>query len=946
MNIITTEEQLKEFVDFYSKVDAFAFDTETIGETRIQPVLNKVAWISFATEGRTDVIPMGHPNGEFQFHTKPLLKAGQQRVSKGKPLTDAHFSKNKAHWVPQFGEPPAQLMPAQVFAAIKPLMFSDKLKIGHNLKFDLKSITKYYRGQVPSKPYFDTLMAAFIVNNTNKFDLGLQSCVKRELGIDIEKGVGEDISQHSFEDVAKYSAIDAEVTWKLYKALAPKIDSSLERVWKLEMDVLRALCDMELTGALIDEHQLEVLAEQISTDLEAAKGKAFKAAGEAFAINSVQVKQKLLFAPGANGKTRIKPNIKYKNATTPKGKEALSAGKELNHSMFSVSSDALEIYRGKDELVDALLEYQDLNKLMTTYVTPYKGGEVERETNGKKKTINKASLLINGRVHTNFKAHGAETGRFSCVSGDTLLPTNRGVFRFDEYVPQAGDMVMTHALRWMPVLKKIYKGKAEMFRVTLENGSVLHCTMDHKLLTMSGWQPLRNLTLGTEVASYGNIEILCNQLGESQESSSRVQLSSQTNARPSGKDSWNNDSERSSNSQGQLFSGETEGRKKSQVLSVKSWEQEPYEGQVWLPTPQLRGSDFRRKWVPTGESEWEVHSFAPSSNGTSIGSGKTTKPSRRSSHRPRQAQQQPGQSSVGYESRARENSRSKSRIKEIQPMGTLGVWDISVAGDESYLAQGFINHNSSEPNLQNIPSSGEYGKLIRNLFIAPPGHKLVVADYSQIEPRVIASLSQDPVLINNYMTGGDIYTTIGDTMGVDRKAGKVLVLAISYGVGPDKIADSIGCSVKEAKDLLTNFEKKFPSINRYKAQVVRLAKQKSPVPFVETIFGRRRYIPDLRSRETGLLARAERQAFNTVIQGSAADIMKLALIRAHSCFVSEPDVNLILTVHDELVTVAPDDKAEETAEAIRESMEGIKVKSITVPLIADIQIVDKWGEAK
>jgi DNA polymerase I-like protein with 3'-5' exonuclease and polymerase domains len=666
MNIITTEDQLKEFVDFYSKIDAFAFDTETIGETRIQPVLNKVAWISFATEGRTDVIPMGHPNGEFQFFTKPLLKAGQQRITKGKPLTDAHFSKNKAHWTPQFGEPPVQLLPGQVFAAIRPLMFSNQLKIGHNLKFDLKSITKYFRGEVPSKPYFDTLMASFIVNNTNKFDLGLQSCVKRELGIDIEKGVGEDISQHSFEDVARYSAIDAEVTWKLYKALLPKIDGSLERVWKLEMDVLRALCDMELTGALIDEKQLDVLAEQISTDLESAKGKAFKSAGEAFAINSVPVKQKLLFAPNTEGKVRIKPNLRFKNATTPKGKEALKAGKELNHAMFSVSSDALEIYRGKDELVDALLEYQDLNKLMSTYVTPYKGGTVERETNGKKKTFNKASLLINGRVHTNFKAHGAETGRFS----------------------------------------------------------------------------------------------------------------------------------------------------------------------------------------------------------------------------------------------------------------------------------------SSEPNLQNIPSSGEYGKLIRNLFIAPPGHKLVVADYSQIEPRVIASLSQDPILLENYRTGGDIYTTIGDTMGVDRKAGKVLVLAISYGVGPDKIADSVGCSVKEAKDLLTNFEKKFPAINKYKAQVVRLAKNQSPVPFVETIFGRRRYIPDLRSREMGLLARAERQAFNTVIQGSAADLMKLALVRAHSCFVSEPDVNLLLTVHDELVTVTPADKAEETAEAIRESMEGIKVRAITVPLIADVKIVEKWGEAK
>jgi len=667
MNLITTLEQLEEFVTAYSQVDGFAFDVETIGEHRILPVINDVCWIAFATDSRVDVIPMGHPNGEFLFHTKPLLKAGQAQIVKGRPLTDAHFSKNKVHWKPQFGEAPEQLLPGQVFKAIKPLMFSDQLKVGHNLKFDLKSVAKYYRGQVPTKPYFDTLMASFIVNNLNRFDLGLQACVRRELGIEIVKGVGEDISQHSFADVATYAAIDAEVTWKLYKSLLPKISGSLQSVWKLEMDVLRALCDMELTGAYIDMQQLGTLSTQISEDLEKAKARAFQIAGEPFSINSVQVKQRLLFASTDEATLpRIRPNKNFKAAFTPKGRETLNSGKEVDHTAYSVSADALEFYRGKDDLVDALLEYQDLNKLMTTYVTPYTGGDVERETNGKKKTISKKSLLINGRVHTNFKAHGAETGRFS----------------------------------------------------------------------------------------------------------------------------------------------------------------------------------------------------------------------------------------------------------------------------------------SSEPNLQNIPSSGDYGKLVRNLFVAPPGHKLVVADYSQIEPRVIASLSQDSILMKNYLEGGDIYTAIGDTMGVDRKAGKVLVLAISYGVGPDKIAASIGCTLREAKDLLTNFERKFSSIEKYKAKVVRLAKQQTPLPYVETLFGRRRYIPDLKSTERGLLARAERQAFNTVIQGSAADVMKLALVRAHSCFVDEPTINLILTVHDELVTITPEDRAEETAEAIRRSMEGIKLSAITVPLVADVKIVDKWGEAK
>jgi DNA polymerase I-like protein with 3'-5' exonuclease and polymerase domains len=171
-------------------------------------------------------------------------------------------------------------------------------------------------------------------------------------------------------------------------------------------------------------------------------------------------------------------------------------------------------------------------------------------------------------------------------------------------------------------------------------------------------------------------------------------------------------------------------------------------------------------------------------------------------------------------------------------------------------------------------------------------------------------------------------------------------LSIAYGVGPEKIAQQVGCSVSDAKDLLNDFTKKFNDIAKYKAKVIRMASMQSPTPFVETILGRRRYIPDLKSYDKGLKSRAERQAFNTVIQGSAADIMKLAIVRAHSCFIDEPDVNVVLTVHDELVTVAREDLADETAEAIRESMEGIKLKGITVPLIADVKIVNKWGEAK
>lgn len=251
--------------------------------------------------------------------------------------------------------------------------------------------------------------------------------------------------------------------------------------------------------------------------------------------------------------------------------------------------------------------------------------------------------------------------------------------------------------------------------------------------------------------------------------------------------------------------------------------------------------------------------------------------------------------------------------------------------------------SSRNPNLQNVPNaSTEYGKAIRNLFMAPEGHRLVVADYSQIEPRMIASMSKDPIMLETYRTGGDIYTAIGDTMGVDRKAGKVLVLSIAYGVGPDKIASQIGCTVNDAKDLLDSFSDNFKNIARLKALTIRTAKAKSPIPYVGTITGRRRYLPDLNSSVWWQVAKAERQCFNTLIQGSAADVMKMAMVRASELI---PEAaRLILTVHDELVTVTPNDLADETAEAIREAMEGVDF--LRVPLAADVKIVDKWGEAK
>jgi DNA polymerase I-like protein with 3'-5' exonuclease and polymerase domains len=645
-------------IAYYLKQDAFAFDVETVGDRRGDTPVNEVLWISFATYGRTDVIPMGHPNGDLLEVVKPLTGQGEKRVAAGLPARDSDYSRDVKKATKVFAEPPAQLYPAEVFEALKPLLFNENiLTIGHNLIFDLTSVAKYYGGDVPPGPYFDTMVGSFIYDNRNKNQCNLAACLKRELGFEMEKGVGAEVEKYSFQEVALYAYLDAEYTWLLWKKVQEKITANeVQSTMNLEMAVLRVLCSMKLTGAPIDMDALVELDTHLEKEIEKAKANIFKIAGRQFNLNSNAEKQDLLFGPKSEGGRGLKPKL-----LTGKGKTK-SADERIT-SDYSVSEEALTEFKGQDPLVDAMLQYADLNKLYGTYVIPYLGGDIVRTTAGKAKVETKDSLLINGRIHCDFIQHGAETGRFS----------------------------------------------------------------------------------------------------------------------------------------------------------------------------------------------------------------------------------------------------------------------------------------SRNPNLQNVPAPNTpNGKAIRNLFYAPKGYKLVVADYSQIEPRVIASLSKDETMIQAYREKRDIYTAVGDKMGVDRKAGKELVLSIAYGVGADKIARKLGCSTQEARDLLESFGKEFPDILTYKSTVVKYAKQQTPVPYIKTMMGRKRFLPMLASSDKFEKSGAERQAFNTRIQGTAADIIKWAMVRAYEYLPKE--AKMILTVHDELVTLTPDSLVDQTVEAIRTAMEDIKL--LDVPLVADIKVVDRWGDAK
>jgi DNA polymerase-1 len=653
--LVTTTEQLTELVEHYSNVDEFAFDVETIGEDRGNPRTATVAWISFATEGRSDVIPMGHPNGALDWEGPSLRLSGIRKMEKGKTRDELRPSDFSTTGIDRFFlPPPEQLTRAEVFTALRPVLLGDALKIGHNIKFDLHAVAKYVGG-IPPGPYYDTMIASWLLDVSLKGRLGLADCVKRELGVQMEKGVGKDISEHPFQVVADYSRIDADLTYRLKRALDERFagkSKQVNRLLDLEMAVLYPVLEMETTGVTIDTDRLSDIDKQLRDEILRIQEQIYRLAGQSFNIRSNRQKQELLFSPVRKGGQGLRPIT-----LTPKASETRADKRTIYD--YSVDHKTLHHYKDTNELAGALLEYGKKMKLHGTYVLPYLGGYPVRSDGEKVKHIE--SRLQQGRIYAQFKQSGTESGRFS----------------------------------------------------------------------------------------------------------------------------------------------------------------------------------------------------------------------------------------------------------------------------------------SANPNLQNIPSRTADGARLREAFVADPGHRLVVADYSQIEPRIIASLSGDETMIDTYLDGGDVYQAVADRMRVDRNVGKTLVLAIAYGVGSNTIATNINCSVDEAKHLMQFFSRRFPAIGRHKDKVIRSARRNK---YADTVMGRRRPLPHIGWADEEMRAQAERQAYNHVIQGTAADIMKIALVNVHA---NLPDAaRMLMTVHDEIVITAEESSVPEVIEIVRANMESACPSFMRVPLVADVNSGANWKEGK
>ena len=258
--------------------------------------------------------------------------------------------------------------------------------------------------------------------------------------------------------------------------------------------------------------------------------------------------------------------------------------------------------------------------------------------------------------------------------------------------------------------------------------------------------------------------------------------------------------------------------------------------------------------------------------------------------------------------------------------------------------------SSSDPNLQNIPIRTELGREIRRAFIAEPGHVLISADYSQIEFRVLAHLAEDEFLIDAFRHGADFHEQtavkiFGNNTARDphalRATAKMVNYALLYGKTAFTLARDIQVTQEAAQDFIDAYFKGFP---RVRAFIDRTLEEGRATGIVKTMFGRRRLVPELNSRNYQIRSAAERMAVNMPIQGSAADIMKLAMIDVHAALAPHPQARMILTVHDELLFEVPEEQADEISAIVRDKMQS--AVTLRVPLTVDIGIGPNWKDAK
>lgn len=397
-NVILSEDRLAQVVKHFLSEPGFSYDLETVGATRGNPALNTVTWLSMATNGLACSIPFGHPIGDHI-----VGEAREPRVDKN--------GKTRMFRVPVYEAPPQQLDIGTGMKILEPLLFSEDIfKVNHETTFDRGSLAKYYGGIIPPGEYHDTKVIEWLLNE-NHPQQGLKFHTNRKYRVDYDQeDVGKCVEKHPFSKVAWYAYMDALATWLIFKDDYPRLEKAgvLDVYKEIEQPLFYELTETRLLGAHVNVPKLKELREILTVRSIREEADVYKAAGKEFNLNSTPQKQKILYGSKREGGLGLKPWRKTKTGG------------------WSTDAAALESYKGTP-VVDALLAYQDTNKILSTYVNAWLGIEGDKS---------KPSQIFNSRIYAEAQQHGARTGRFSYRA-----PNLQNIPRSDEDEGSAGGLI-------------------------------------------------------------------------------------------------------------------------------------------------------------------------------------------------------------------------------------------------------------------------------------------------------------------------------------------------------------------------------------------------------------------------------------------------------------------------------------------------------------------------
>lgn len=629
--------------------------------------------------------------------------------------------------------------------------------IMHNALFDAKLLISNwwmehetdYQGMQEGLGVFanvqDSMLTTYLAKNaTTAVSLDLKTNALPYLGqfaIDVT-----DISKHDQKTLMEYNIYDVLGTWYVWELYVDQADTEAYKT--IFQPSIKPILKMMLVGLPLAVHTVEENNKTLTAKEDTLR--------KLIAINPIvqtankYFRQQECEKANAKLKTKVRPlsdfdyvefnpnsntqlsYVLYEQLelpvidTTKSGNPSTSADTLKDLKNHTKDSDVIE-------LIDNILALTDVVKINGTFI--------------------KALIDANGSwLHGNLKLGGAQSGRLSCVHKDTQVLTEKGYLRIVD-IP-IGTNVLTHKGNWKPITKHIYKGVDEMFEVKFSTGEVLLCTSAHKVLTSDG----SFTTIGELNECIKNVD---NRLKQH-----KYMFKTLPTIRPA------NDGTTYSGKIGDYTSQcigsiETkypcrsiESYESSEVLGIQIGDKKSYEREDRIPTSQLEGGMLGYQRIPNNDVQRETSICAQSSNDGDAGIVGITPINASPPYRRRPTQQQHRQSSTMYQRWSQGYSLSKSRdtrcyIEEINSIGSHEVYDITVEDDHSYYAGGVFSHNSNAPNLQNLPSHGPMGKLIKSCFVAPENYLWAGADFASLEERIGAILSNDPNRIKVYTDGFD-----------------------------------------------------------------------------------------------------------------------------------------------------------------------------------------------